>query len=68
MRTYIYNVQGNTFTDNEPWGKAWKEAKAKATELHTFITRKVIEEREEIYCFGCFFSTEKATPADAKIF
>ena len=61
-KTYIYNVAAHTFTDSVPFGAAWQAAKAKATELHTTITREVwkgdtLLRREGFATGGVFIGT-----------
>ena len=59
--TFIYQVKGFEYRDTEAFGQAWKEAKAKAAELHTGIFRTVIKKEEERYEFfakgGVFLNT-----------
>lgn len=73
MKKFIYDVAGFEFVDTEAFGTAWRQAKAKATELHAAIYRQVIkndnEPRMEVYYKGgCFNSIEFATPDNVKIF
>jgi hypothetical protein len=60
-KTFIYDVKGFEYRDNEAFGKAWKEAKAKATELHCGIFRTVKKDDDERYEFytkyGAFLNT-----------
>ena len=71
-KIFVYQVAGFEFVDSEAFGTAWKEAKAKATELHTAIYRKVIkgenEQKEVYYKGGCFNSIKFATVDNVKIF
>jgi hypothetical protein len=58
-KTFIYKVAGYEFRDTEAFGQAWREAKAKATELHCGIFREVekdgAETRYEFYAtYGAF--------------
>lgn len=62
MKTYIYIVNGTEFTDTTPWGQAWKDAKAMATEEHTVIERIIVNGntiKYEIYVNGGCFLTDK---------
>ena len=72
MKKFVYQVAGYEFVDTEAFGKAWKEAKAKAAELHTAIYRLVIkgeQVRQEVYYkAGCFNSIEFATADNMAIF
>ena len=72
MKKFVYQVAGFEFVDTEAFGKAWKEAKAKATELHTAIYRLVIrgeQVRQEVYySAGCFNSIKFETKENVKIF
>lgn len=70
MKKFVYDVAGFEFEDTEAFGKAWREAKAKATELHVPIYRTVIktEERREVYYNGgCFNSIQFATADNVKV-
>ncbi len=71
MKKFVYEVAGFEFEDTEAFGKAWKEAKAKAAELHAAIYRTVIktEERHEVFVVGgCFLSTDRADSKDVLVF
>lgn len=70
MKKFIYDVAGFEFEDTEAFGEAWKQAKAKATELHCAIYRTVIkheETREVYYNGGCFNSIRFATEDNVKV-
>lgn len=71
MKKFIYDVAGFEFEDTEAFGKAWKQAKVKATELHAAIYRTVIkgeiERREVYYKGGCFNSIRFATEDNVKV-
>lgn len=61
MKQYIYRVAEYTFTSEEVFGQAWRDAKAKARELHAPIYRTTIETHEEVYSTaGAFLSTKYA--------
>ncbi len=47
-KTFIYKVAGYEFRDTKAFGQAWREARAKATELHCGIFREVEEDEAEI--------------------
>lgn len=73
MKTYLftYKVKDFTFTDTEIFGAGWKEAKAKAAELHAPIYRTsvVTETREEVFLNGnIFMDIKHATNDNVKIF
>ena len=65
MKKFVYQVAGWESTDTTAFGKAWQEAKAKATELHMPIYRLVIkgeEVKQEVFTKGgCFVSVNLAT-------
>jgi hypothetical protein len=63
MKEYIYKVAEYTYTDTEAFGQAWRDAKAKARELHAPIYRTIVETREEVYTTaGAFLNTKYADP------
>lgn len=73
MKKFFYEVAGYEFCGETAWGEAWKQAKAKATELHVGIYRTVVEDdkepRHEVFCTaGLFLSTRYAKAEDVKIF
>ena len=72
MKQFIYDVLGEEFVDTEAFGKAWREAKAKATALHAPIYRLVVKGEkvsEEVYVKGgCFLPTSLARITDVMIF
>lgn len=72
MKKFVYQVAEFEYVDCEAFGAAWKEAKAKAAEMHKAIYRLVIkngEVKQEVFCAaGCFLNVELAKPTDAKIF
>lgn len=71
-KKFVYQVAGFEFVDSVAFGKAWKEAKAKATELHTAVYRLVINgggvKQEVYYKGGCFNSIKFATNDNVMIF
>lgn len=71
-KKFVYQVAGFEFVDSVVFGKAWKEAKAKATELHTAVYRLVIKDedmkQEVYYKGGCFNSTKFATADNVMVF
>ena len=71
-KKFVYQVAGFEFVDSVAFGKAWKEAKTKATELHAAIYRLVIkgeEVKQEVYYkAGCFNSTKFTTADNVAIF
>ena len=69
MKTYIYNVNCREFQGEEPFGQAWKAAKAYATEVHAPIYRKVVEIHEEVFLeCGAFIGISHAKPDSIKVF
>ena len=72
MKKFVYQVAGWEFVDTEAFGKAWKEAKAKATELHAAVYRLVIDGekvRQEVYVkAGCFLRSDLALVKNVMIF
>ena len=69
MKRFIYQVESFEFTDTEAFGKAWKEAKEKAKELHAPIYRTVVETQRQVYCSaGCFLGVDYARDSDIEIF
>jgi len=71
-KKFVYQVAGFEWEDTEAFGKAWRQAKAKATELHAAVYRLVIkgeDVRQEVYYKGgCFNSIKFAIPENVKIF
>ncbi len=71
MTTFIYVINGTEIEDTTAFGKAWKEAKAMATEEHTVIKRAVVKGdkiRYEIYVNGgCFLDDNEENQKRAKI-
>lgn len=62
MKKFIYQVSNYEFADTEAFGKAWKDAKTKAIELHTAIYRLVIDDenmRQEVLYKGGVFNSVK---------
>ena len=58
MKKFVYQVAGYEFVDSEAFGEAWKEAKAKAAELHVPIYRLVIkgeDVKQEVFVQSGFF-------------
>ena len=72
MKKFVYQVAGYEFVDTEAFGKAWREAKVKAAELHVGIYRLVIKGedwRQDVYVTGgCFLGVNYAKPEDVYIF
>ena len=59
-KKFVYQVAGFEFVDTEAFGKAWKEAKAKAAELHAAVYRLVIkgeQVRQEVYYKSGYFNS-----------
>lgn len=72
MKQFIYQVNGFEFADNEAFGKAWEQAKAKAIELHCPIFREVINgdkvKYQVYYSGGLFNSVEFMRDGNVKVF
>ena len=74
QKIFAYNVGNTEYRDSEPWGEAWKRAKAQAIETHAPIYRQVIkgdnEERWEVFLTGGIFQNVKwvTDNADIKVF
>lgn len=72
MKQFIYNVNGFEFEDNEAFGKAWVQAKAKAMELHCPIFREVVSgdkvKKQVYYSGGLFNSVEFMREDNVKVF
>ena len=72
MKKFVYQAAGWEFVDSEAFGQAWREAKAKAAELHTPVYRLVIkgeDVRQEVYYRGgCFNSIKFATEENVMVF
>jgi hypothetical protein len=70
-KKFVYQVAGFEWEDTEAFGKAWRQAKAKATELHAAVYRLIIkgeDVRQEVYYKGgCFNSTRFATADNVKV-
>ena len=62
-KVFFYYVNGTEFVDTEAFGKAWRDAKALATEEHTCITRTVLTGednlRHEFFAKGGIFLNER---------
>ena len=58
MKKFVYQVAGWEFVDTVAFGKAWREAKFKATQLHTAVYRLVIQNgqvKQDVFTRGgCF--------------
>lgn len=71
-KQFVYQVGAFEFVDTEAFGTAWKEAKAKATELHTAIYRQVIKgeniQNEVFYEAGFFNALRFMDSCEVKIF
>ena len=63
MKKFVYEVAGFEYTDSEAFGTAWRQAKAKAAELHAAVYRLVIKgegTRREVYTTGgCFLFADR---------
>lgn len=71
LKDFFYNVNGTEFHDTVAFDKAWKEAKALATEEHCGITRTVVcgdKISYEFYANGIFLNERFCTPEKLHIF
>lgn len=72
MKKFVYQVAGFEYVGFETFGDAWKQARAKATELHAGIYRLVIKgeivKQEVLVNGGCFLSVAYAEPEQVLIF
>lgn len=73
MKRFYYEVGAFQFSDTVAFGEAWKEAKAKATELHAPIYREIVKDgdtiRNEVYLNGgVFVGVNYADKNSIKIF
>lgn len=72
MKKFVYQVGNYEFADTEAFGKAWKDAKAKAAKMHTAIYRLVIKgenvRQEVLYKGGVFNSVEFIRENNIEIF
>ena len=65
MKMFIYHVNGHDFIGhNEPFGDAWKAAKAQAQQDHAPIHRTVIEVHKDVYVRGSIFLSESYAKPD----
>ena len=71
-KKFVYQVAGFEWEDTEAFGKAWRQAKTKATELHAAVYRLVIKgetvKQEVLVNGGCFLSVAYAKPEQVLIF
>ena len=72
MKKFVYQVGGYEFVGFEAFGDAWKQAKAKAAELHAGVYRLVIKGeiiKQEVYINGgVFLSVDRVQPEQVLIF
>ena len=72
VKKFVYQVASWEFVDFEAFGKAWNDAKDKATELHKPIYRLVINDedniKQEVFCKGgCFVRVDLAKTENGNI-
>ena len=68
---YIYHVNGCDFEDTEAFGKAWEDAKQKASKECCAVYRttlKVILDEQVFMTCGAFNSIDKVAAEDIKVF
>jgi hypothetical protein len=69
MKTiYNYIVGDMVFTDTEPFGKAWKDAKSVAGEKHVPIYRTELKIRRQVYATGGIFIDDCDEKINPQIF
>lgn len=71
MKKFVYQVNEFEWVDIEAFGVAWEQAKAKATQLHTPIFRKVVKgdkvKLQVYYKGGVFNSVEFMRDDNVKV-
>lgn len=72
MKKFVYQVAGFEYVGFEAFGDAWRQARAKATELHTAVYRLVIQNgqaRQDVFTRGgCFLPVACAQTTRVMIF
>ena len=72
MKKFVYQIAGFEYVGDKAFGNAWKQARAKATELHVGIYRLVIKDgivkQEVLVNGGCFLPVTYAKPEQILIF
>ena len=72
MKKFVYQVAGWEFVDTVAFGEAWREAKFRATQLHTAIYRLVIQNgqvRQDVFTRGgCFLPVACAQSSRVMVF
>ena len=71
-KKFTYQVAGFEYVGDEAFGDAWRQARAKATELHAAIYREVskgdVVKKEVFVNGGCFLSIDRVTTDEVLIF
>lgn len=68
---YIYHVNGCDFEDTEAFGKAWEDAKKKASKEHCAIYRttlRAVLNNQVFMTCDAFNSVDKVASEDIKVF
>lgn len=72
MKKFVYQVAGFEYVGYEAFGDAWKQARAKATELHTAVYRLVIQNgqvKQDVFTRGgCFLPVTHAQSSCVMVF
>jgi len=73
MKKFVYQVAGFEYVGFEAFGDAWKQARAKATELHAGVYRLVIKGeivKQEVLVNGggVFLPVDRVQPEQVIIF
>lgn len=72
MKKFVYQVAGWEFVDTIAFGEAWRQARAKATELHVAVYRLVIQNgqvKQDVFTRGgCFLPIARAQSSCVMIF
>lgn len=72
MKKFVYQVVSYEYVGSEAFGDAWRQAKAKATELHAAVYRLVIQNgqtRQDVFTrSGCFLPVACAQSSRVMVF
>ena len=72
MKKFVYQVAGYEYVGSEAFGDAWRQAKTKATELHTAVYRLVIQNgqiKQDVFTRGgCFLPVMCAQSSQVMVF
>jgi len=72
MKKFVYQVADYEYVGSEAFGDAWRQARAKATELHTAVYRLVIQNgqvKQDVFTRGgCFLPVTCAQSSCVMVF